>query len=1052
MQTNKKEPIVIIAAICSIGRKGLLTRAVKSILEQKKKPEKLIISFDKNVDPEEHRSEILKLNRKRKCDIEIIQNTHREGLAGNWNTILNHLLDNHAINPSTTFVAFLDDDDYWSEDYLLKCVAALREGKDVTASRIKRIQHADSVIDKQPPETLDIDLFLIGGAAIQLSNLIVRLSVLDAIGMFDEGLITNHDRDVCIRLAEGGYSYEAILDTEIYHDTSHGLLRMSLPSNPLKQTGIRLFFEKWAAAMSADVLRRSLSYSAHFFNYQKDFTRAKLLIGTICTTQQGLDRFLLQFEEIDLPNFDCRIVIFANFQEAKDCEIKTSFGHVNVFTISKLSNPFSISKARNVLHYRILKQCRDEDTDPLIWLLDEDIIITKSATAKLPHCWALKTSKRYDVLIGTLSGESPNSALFGLRGELSDFKNNFKWLDDLKCSDTPPNRSLMNQDYVTRNPEYYYDLDSKTHSEFCTNESVIWMEPESVTQTVKESRDLLIQGLKHISQGGRFFRSLRERQEAPVWKHLQPSLHRGPNCFILNIDALRIPNPQIKFNGHYLRRSDMMWSLTASKYFGFKIVEVAVPVLHRERQGKTEELEVEKNNAEFIGSVVFNALKQSGNIMDDEAFFLTLKDVAGKRLMMIKRNIQGIRQLLLHLVQMPNEEIGIYIRKLQKTMECFDSDWLRFLEELLLNLKFASSVLEQYRSSIMQRVIIHSISNNIETDDGTFTLHTSECGLIKMLIHNDPWQNKNPLVRVHSSCTHSEIFGARDCDCDNQLQSAKELITHHGAGVIFYIEQEGRGHGFITKLKIVDTMEKHGITTYEACDHLRIAEDKRNYNHIIQLMHDTGLESYTILTNNAKKFQTFREEFNVKRRTILGDFNDENRLYLVSKNENTHSEPFATASVLDAIKFDGQAQPITFYETNDVYGFLSNFDRKAIYREGKMWPTAEHAYQAQKFLDADLRENIRQELEPTLAKVLAYKHQQEIRADWDEIKIPVMCAILKAKIFQHKDLKEQLVATGHAEIIELTETDAFWGRGSSGIGENYLGKAWMFIRRYYSGA
>ena len=60
-------------------------------------------------------------------------------------------------------------------------------------------------------------------------------------------------------------------------------------------------------------------------------------------------------------------------------------------------------------------------------------------------------------------------------------------------------------------------------------------------------------------------------------------------------------------------------------------------------------------------------------------------------------------------------------------------------------------------------------------------------------------------------------------------------------------------------------------------------------------------------------------------------------------------------NTLAAIKSKNNAmsdQPtINFYSVNDEYGEFSNFAAFPIKLKGKHWPTSEHYFQAQKFLD-----------------------------------------------------------------------------------------------------
>jgi ribA/ribD-fused uncharacterized protein len=51
-----------------------------------------------------------------------------------------------------------------------------------------------------------------------------------------------------------------------------------------------------------------------------------------------------------------------------------------------------------------------------------------------------------------------------------------------------------------------------------------------------------------------------------------------------------------------------------------------------------------------------------------------------------------------------------------------------------------------------------------------------------------------------------------------------------------------------------------------------------------------------------------------------------------------------------------------------------------------------------------------------------------------------------AKFSQHPDLKQLLLDTGDAIIIEHTKNDNYWGDGGDGTGRNQLGKTLMRVR------
>jgi N-glycosidase YbiA len=137
--------------------------------------------------------------------------------------------------------------------------------------------------------------------------------------------------------------------------------------------------------------------------------------------------------------------------------------------------------------------------------------------------------------------------------------------------------------------------------------------------------------------------------------------------------------------------------------------------------------------------------------------------------------------------------------------------------------------------------------------------------------------------------------------------------------------------------------------------------------------------------------------------------------------------------------------PITFY-TPEFYVF-NNFSAHAIEFGNKLYPTAEHAYQAAKCTDPKGKEEIRHARSPILAKRLANETYRAARdPNWSHKKLAVVEEILRAKLAQHAEAREALRNSGDEEIIEDSPTDYFWGAGADGSGQNMLGKIWMRIR------
>ena len=137
---------------------------------------------------------------------------------------------------------------------------------------------------------------------------------------------------------------------------------------------------------------------------------------------------------------------------------------------------------------------------------------------------------------------------------------------------------------------------------------------------------------------------------------------------------------------------------------------------------------------------------------------------------------------------------------------------------------------------------------------------------------------------------------------------------------------------------------------------------------------------------------------------------------------------------------------IKFYSTQDEFGEFSNFAHFPIKLDGKMWPTTEHYFQAQKFTDIHYQEKIRAEKSPMIAIRLGRDRKQKLRKDWESVKNNVMKKALTAKFTQHEDLKILLLSTDETKLIEHTENDAYWGDGGDGHGKNWLGLLLMQIR------
>ncbi|KAI0790016.1 hypothetical protein C8Q75DRAFT_793093 [Abortiporus biennis] len=141
--------------------------------------------------------------------------------------------------------------------------------------------------------------------------------------------------------------------------------------------------------------------------------------------------------------------------------------------------------------------------------------------------------------------------------------------------------------------------------------------------------------------------------------------------------------------------------------------------------------------------------------------------------------------------------------------------------------------------------------------------------------------------------------------------------------------------------------------------------------------------------------------------------------------------------------------PILFYHKHEPHYGFTNFSPHPVVYKGKKYPTSEHLFQSFKFQDhrPNLAEHIRTCSEhPSVAFAEARRFQPEVRRDWMAVNVEKMDKALWYKFTQHQDLKDELLATGDADLVENSDKDAFWGIGADGKGRNELGKALQRLR------
>jgi len=150
---------------------------------------------------------------------------------------------------------------------------------------------------------------------------------------------------------------------------------------------------------------------------------------------------------------------------------------------------------------------------------------------------------------------------------------------------------------------------------------------------------------------------------------------------------------------------------------------------------------------------------------------------------------------------------------------------------------------------------------------------------------------------------------------------------------------------------------------------------------------------------------------------------------------------------------------ILIRKVKDESGWLSCMSAYPVMHNGIVYKTCEALFQSLRFQAyPNIQDKIQQCKSPMGAKMIARKNRALLNRGekWDEAPedLDLMRECLKLKLEQHPELKEKLIITGDATIIEDCSTHdresaRFWGmvfKDGQWLGENNLGKLWMELR------
>lgn len=164
--------------------------------------------------------------------------------------------------------------------------------------------------------------------------------------------------------------------------------------------------------------------------------------------------------------------------------------------------------------------------------------------------------------------------------------------------------------------------------------------------------------------------------------------------------------------------------------------------------------------------------------------------------------------------------------------------------------------------------------------------------------------------------------------------------------------------------------------------------------------------------------------------------------------------------IFSSLKTDSDNNFVFFYHEYEENGYLSNWYKSDFIINGNKYCCNEQYMMEQKALlfgDTEIAEKIMRETDPMTIKTLGKAATGFNEKVWNGNKQIIMFRGLMAKFTQNVELREKLISTGNAVLVEASPKDRVWGIALSAgdpdaldmnkwKGENLLGFALMAVR------
>ncbi len=247
-------PATVSCVVPTHDRPEMLTRAVRSILAQSRRPLEVIVVDD--LSQQRVRDTVAALQDEAGPPVRYVAAKGQAlGTAGSSRNI-------GAAHAVGDLLAFLDDDDTWQPEFLQHLVDTLtRAGADFAVSWVGYRKSDRTVPGLRITEGLRAGQCLCG-AGLTGSNVVIHRVAFDRVGGFDPTLVVSNDNDLMVRLLDAGARYAVVpQDLVVRHSHDQGHLTTK---SERRARGIERYYDRYRSRMSRGQRRvmRRLIHSA----------------------------------------------------------------------------------------------------------------------------------------------------------------------------------------------------------------------------------------------------------------------------------------------------------------------------------------------------------------------------------------------------------------------------------------------------------------------------------------------------------------------------------------------------------------------------------------------------------------------------------------------------------------------------------------------------------------------------------------------------------------------------------------------------------------------